>query len=226
MKIRTLLVEDDLSLATTLVTYLGLEDIECDHAANGRAGLELAQRDSYHAILLDIGLPRMDGLEVCEALRARGIDIPILMLTARDTLQDKLAGFDAGTDDYLVKPFQMKELTARIRALANRRSAKARTLSLADLELNLSTRTATRSGRRLDLTPTGWTILETLLRNTPNVVSRDELEQAVWDGAELPDTDALKVHLYRLRRQVDRPFPKPLIRTVANFGVAIRMPDE
>ena len=226
MRIRTLLVEDDLSLATTVVTYLGLEDIECDHAANGRAGLELALRDSYHAILLDIGLPRMDGLEVCEALRGRGIDIPILMLTARDTLEDKLAGFDAGTDDYLIKPFQVKELAARIRALANRRSARARTLSLGDLELNLSTRTATRAGRRLDLSPSGWKILETLLRNTPDVVSRDDLAQAVWDGEELPDTDALKVHLYRLRQRVDRPFPKALIRTVANFGVAIRVPDE
>lgn len=226
MKIRTLLVEDDLSLATTVVTYLGLEDIECDHAANGKAGLELALRGSYHAILLDIKLPRMDGLRVCEALRRRGVDIPILMLTARDTLEDKLSGFDAGTDDYLVKPFQMKELTARIRALANRRSARARTLGLGDLELNLSTRTATRAGRRLDLTPTGWTILETLLRNTPDVVSRDDLEQAIWDGDELPDTDALKVHLYRLRQQVDKPFPKALIRTVVNFGVAIRVPDE
>ena len=226
MKIRTLLIEDDLSLVATMVAYLGLEDIECDHAANGKAGLELALRDSYHAILLDIRLPRMDGLEVCEALRKRGIDIPILMLTARDTLEDKLAGFDAGTDDYLVKPFQMKELTARVRALAQRRSAKARKLSLDDLELNLSTRTATRAGRRLDLTPTEWRILETLLRNTPDVVSRHNLELAIWDGEDLPDTDALKVHLYRLRQRVDKPFPKALIRTVANFGVAIRVPDE
>ena len=226
MKIRTLLVENDLSLAATVVTYLGLDDIECHHAANGEAGLELAQRDTYHAILLDIMLPRMDGLQVCEAMRGRGIDVPILMLTARDTLEDKLAGFDAGTDDYLVKPFQMKELTARIRALANRRSARARTLSLGDLKLNLSSRTATRAGRRLDLTPTGWTILETLLRNTPDVVSRNDLEEAIWDDDELPDTDALKVHLYRLRQQVDKPFPKVMIRTVANFGVAIRVPDD
>ncbi len=226
MKIRTLLIEDNLSLATTVVSYLALEDIECDYAPNGEAGLELAQRDSYQAILLDIKLPRMDGLKVCEALRGRGIDIPILMLTARDTLEDKLAGFHAGTDDYLVKPFQMRELTARIRALANRRSAKARKLFLGDLVLNLSTRTAARAGRRLDLTPTGWTILEMLLRNTPEVVSRDDLAHAIWDGEKLPDTDALKVHLYRLRQQVDKPFSQALIRTVANFGVAIRVPDE
>ena len=112
MKIRTLLVEDDLSLATTVVTYLGLEDIECDHAANGKAGFELALRGSYHAILLDIKLPRMDGLRVCEALRRRGVDIPILMLTARDTLEDKLSGFDAGTDDYLVKPWPARSVSA------------------------------------------------------------------------------------------------------------------
>lgn len=221
MKILTLLVEDSLSLAKTVVEYLALENIDCDYAANGAAGLQLALRNPYQAILLDVNLPKMNGLEVCEALRRRGLDVPVLMLTARDTLTDKLAGFDAGTDDYLVKPFQMAELAARIKALADRRSAQAKLLKVGDLELDLSTRTATRAGRRLSLTPMGWTVLEVLMRNAPNVVSRTALAQTLW-GDDQPETDALKVHLYRLRQQVDRPFPFAMIRTLANQGVAIR----
>lgn len=225
MKILTLLVEDSLSLAKTVVEYLALENIDCDYAANGAAGLQLALRNPYQAILLDVNLPRMNGLEVCEALRRRGLDVPVLMLTARDTLTDKLAGFDAGTDDYLVKPFQMAELAARIKALADRRSAQAKLLRVGDLELDLSTRTATRAGRRLSLTPTGWTVLEVLMRNAPSIVSRTALAQALW-GDDQPETDALKVHLYRLRQQVDKPFPFAMIRTLANHGVAIRAPGD
>lgn len=225
MKIQTLLVEDSLSLADTVVAYLALEDIDCDHAASGPAGLQLALDNTYHAILLDISLPGMDGLELCAALRARGVDVPVLMLTARDTLADKLAGFDAGTDDYLVKPFQLEELAARAKALAHRRSAQAKRLKVGDLEMDLSARTATRAGHAIEITPTGWTLLEILMRNAPNVVSRAELEQALWDGGDLPDTNALKVHLYRLRQKVDKPFAFAMIRTVANHGVAIRGPD-
>ncbi|MDE2907046.1 MAG: response regulator transcription factor [Acidobacteriota bacterium] len=225
MRIQTLLVEDSLSMADTVVAYLALEDIDCDHAASGPVGLRLACRNAYHAILLDIGLPGMNGLDLCEALRAGGVDVPVLMLTARDTLADKLAGFDAGTDDYLVKPFELEELAARIRALAQRRSARAKRLAVGDLVLDLSTRTATRAGRAVELSPSGWTLLEVLMRNAPDVVSRAELEDALWGGGELPDSDALKVHLYRLRQKVDRPFPFAMIRTVANQGVAIRAAD-
>lgn len=225
MRIQTLLVEDSLSLAQTVVAYLALEDIDCDHAASGPAGLRLAQGNAYHAILLDISLPGINGLDICQALRREGVDVPVLMLTARDTLADKLAGFDAGTDDYLVKPFQLEELAARIRALAHRRSARAKRLQVGDLVLDLSERTATRAGRAIELAPTGWTLLEVLMRNAPAVVSRAQLEEAVWGGGDLPDSDALKVHLYRLRQKVDRPFASSMIRTVANQGVAIRAPD-
>ena len=225
MRIQTLLVEDSLSMAETVVAYLALEDIDCDHAASGPAGLRLAQRHAYHAVLLDISLPGMNGLDVCEALRSEGVDVPVLMLTARDTLADKLAGFDAGTDDYLVKPFQLEELAARIRALAHRRSARAKRLAVGDLVLDLSARTATRAGRAMELSPTEWTLLEVLMRHAPAVVGRAALEEALWGGGDLPDSDALKVHLYRLRRKVDRPFASAMIRTVANQGVAIRAPD-
>ena len=221
MKIQILLVEDNHSFATTVIDYLALVGIDCDFAANGNAGLNLALSHDYQAILLDINLPKMDGLEVCEALRSQGVEVPILMLTARDTLEDKLAGFDAGTDDYLVKPFQIEELVARVRALANRRSSRAKKLRLLDLELDVQQKTASRAGQPLELTPTGWVILEVLMRNAPNVVSRETLERTIWQD-EVPDTDLLKAHLYRLRLQVDKPFGRPLIHTIPNHGFVLK----
>ena len=221
MAIQVLLVEDNLSLAKTIAAYLELEEISCDFAANGAAGLSLALDNTYHTILLDINLPKMNGLQVCEALRHEGIEVPVLMLTARDTLEDKLAGFNAGTDDYLVKPFEMEELVARIRALSYRRSSQSKKLSLGDLEVDLQQKTASRAGQKLDLTPTGWTILVTLMRNMPNIVSRETLEHAIWQD-DPPDSDLLKVHLYRLRQQVDKPFDDALIHTIPNHGFVIR----
>ncbi len=221
MTIYTLLVEDNVSLATTIIDYLALVGITCDYAANGNAGLNLALTNRYQAILLDINMPKMNGLQVCEALRAEGIEVPILMLTARDTLEDKLAGFDAGTDDYLVKPFQMEELAARIKALSKRKSAQVTRLTLGDLVVDVQQKTASRAGQALELTPTGWIILETLLRHSPDIVSRETLERAIWpDGA--PDTDLLKAHFYRLRQQVDKPFDTALIHTITNHGFAIK----
>ncbi|MFD2113410.1 response regulator transcription factor [Thiorhodococcus fuscus] len=216
-----LLVEDDLDLAQTLVDYLDLEGIRCDHASNGMAGLELMRRGRYDALLLDLNLPRLDGLSVCQRLRTDGNDTPILMLTARDRLDDKLEGFRAGTDDYLVKPFALQELVVRVRALARRRSGQAQCLRCADLEMNLAERSATRAGRSLKLTPTGWRLLEALMRASPAVVSRQALEAAVW-GEKMPDSDSLKVHLFHLRKAVDAPFPTPLIQTVQGHGFALK----
>ena len=221
MTLQVLLVEDDLDLASTVVDYCAFEDIVCDHAANGVAGLELATRNSYQVLLLDINLPRMDGLELCEALRSKGIDTPVLMLTARDSLQDKIAGFDAGTDDYLVKPFELQELAARVHALAKRRSGQVKKLRVGSLQLDLQQKAAVREGAELKLSPTGWTLLETLMRASPAVVSRQQLEQAVW-GDEPPDSNSLKVHLHKLRQAVDKDFEQPMIETVAGQGFAIR----
>ncbi len=207
-----------------MISYLELEGIDCDHAATGPRGLELATSNRYASILLDINLPRMDGLQVCEALRKRGVDVPVLMLTARDTLEDKLAGFDAGTDDYLVKPFELSELTARVRALAKRRSSQAQKLQVGPLMLDLSLKEAMRDGEPIKLTPTGWKLLELLMRESPNVVSREQMEEVVW-GNDQPDSNALKVHLYRLREQVDKPFDTKLIHTIAKHGVALRVSD-
>jgi DNA-binding response OmpR family regulator len=221
MNITTLLVEDNVQLATTVVDYLALSGIHCDFVANGKAGLALALENSYHAILLDINLPKMNGLEVCLGLREQGVETPILMLTAKDTLADKLAGFDAGTDDYLVKPFQMAELLARIKALANRKSSQTKRLVLDGLVLDITQKAVTRDGVKLDITPTGWIILETLMRFSPNIVSRAALEYAIWQD-NVPDSDLLKVHLYRLRQHVDKPFDTTLIHTIPNHGFLIK----
>jgi len=221
MSLNVLLVEDDRDLAASVADYLALEGIECDHAYNGQAGLNLASENAYDVILLDLMLPRMDGLSVCENLRTQGIDTPILMLTARDTLADKVAGFRAGTDDYLVKPFAMEELTMRAMALARRRSGQIQKLTVADLIMDLKGKQVTRAGKPLNLTPSGWTLLETLMRASPDVVSRNALGEALWHDTP-PDTDSLKVHLYKLRQQVDKPFNYPLIHTVSGHGFALR----
>ncbi len=226
MTVHTLLVEDNLSLAQTVIAYFDLEGIECDYASTGSQGLDLALSNDYQAILLDINLPRMNGLQVCEVLRNRGVDVPVLMLTARDSLADKLAGFDAGTDDYLVKPFELIELTARVKSLAKRRSLLAQQLEVGSLTMDLSLKTVRRDGQAISLTPTCWTLLEILMRESPNVVSREKLQNAIWRGSDLPDSNVLKVHLYKLRQQVDKPFSTKLVHTVARHGFAIQVPDD
>ena len=229
MNIRTLVVEDDFDLAETIVLFLELEGMSCDHGANGRSGLNLIRANAYDVLVLDLNLPRISGIELCRTLREEGRDLPVLMLTAKDTLGDKLAGFAAGTDDYLVKPFEMAELTARIRALAGRRSSRARQLAAGDLFMDLKQHRAFRAGQPLDLTPIEWRLLETLVRASPELVSRRDLEYAVW-GEEPPESDSLKVHLHKLRQRVDRDFPCNIIRTLPGRGVVLAVseggPDE
>ncbi|MEQ5835776.1 response regulator transcription factor [Marinobacter sp. NFXS9] len=221
MMLSVLLVEDDQDLAMTIVQYLEIQQIRCDHASNGVAGLQLIRTNRYDVILLDLNLPRMDGLSVCREVRRSGDDTSILMLTARDQLADKVEGFESGTDDYLVKPFELQELLVRIRALAHRRSGQVQRLRCGDLEMDLTAQQATRSGQPLKLSPTGWRLLETLLRAAPSVVTRQALEQAVW-GDEPPDSNSLKVHMHHLRKTVDHGHATPLIHTVAGRGFMIR----
>ena len=226
MTFKTLLVEDNVSLAQTVIAYFDLEGIDCDYASNGSQGLELALLNDYQVILLDINLPRINGLEVCEMIRKQGVDIPVIMLTARDSIEDKLAGFDAGTDDYLVKPFELSELVARVKALFNRRSLHSMKLEVGPLVMDLSLKTICREGQKLKLTPTCWKLLEILMRKSPNVVSREKMQNTIWTEPDLPDSDVLKVHLYKLRQQVDKPFSIKLIQTVSSHGVAIRVPND
>ena len=221
MNYRVLLIEDDLDLAATLVDYLELENISCDHAANGIVGLQLINQHEYDVIILDVNMPRMDGLTVCKNMRELGQNTPVLMLTARDTLEDKLAGFDAGSDDYMVKPFEMLELIARIKVLANRRSGQTNKLSLYGLDIDFSLKIATRNQRSLKLSPTGWKILEVLMRKSPQVVSREQLFQLVW-GDDAPDSNSLKVHLFKLRQQVDVEREVKLLQTIKGQGFVFR----
>lgn len=224
MSLQLLIVDDDFDLAETMIDYLSLESIECDHACNGVAGLKFARSRRYDVIVLDIAMPKMDGLEACKALRKAGVDTPVLMLTGRDSLDDKLAGFHVGTDDYLIKPFEFSELIARIHALSKRRSGQSRLLKVSDLTVDFGCREATRDGKALQLTPTGWQLLEVLMRASPNIVSRQHLLDSVW-GDDPPNTNSLKVHLHRLRQDVDKKFTSGLIVTVPGHGVFLRAKD-
>ena len=216
-----LLVEDDLDLAAAVVDYLELENIHCDHASNGVAGLQLINKNVYDVIILDLNLPKMDGLQICEQLRDKGIDIPVLMLTARDTLDDKLAGFSKGADDYLVKPFAMEELIVRTQVLAKRRSGQISRLTVFDLVLDLNKKQAFRNDQPLKLSPTALKILEILMRESPNPVSREKISQSIW-GDEQPDSNSLKVHIFNLRKHVDGLHSNKLIQTLSGSGFAIK----
>ena len=216
-----LLIEDDYDLAHTVMDFLSLENIASDHASNGVSGLTLLEKNRYDIVLLDLNLPRLDGLKVCEALRKKGSDIPVLMLTARDQLKDKVDGFNAGTDDYLIKPFELEELVVRVRALSRRRSGQVQLLQCDDLIMNLTEKTVVRRNRLIKLSPTAWQLLETLLRASPNPVTRADLEHAIW-GDEIPDSNSLKVHLFNLRKSIDTEFATPLIHTISGHGFALR----
>jgi len=223
-----LLVEDHRDIAEMVYAYLEHRGYAMDYAGDGVTGLHLAVSNDYDAIILDLMLPGLDGIEVCRKLRREACrDTPLLMLTARDTLNDKLLGLDVGADDYLVKPFEIQELEARVRALIRRRRGQVsrELLQVGDLELDTGTLRVRRGGRDLALTPIGLRILSVLMRASPRVVSRRELEREVW-GDILPDSDTLRSHLYNLRKIVDKPFAKPLLHTVQSSGYRLADVDE
>ncbi len=221
MTLTALLVEDDQDLADSICEYLRLKSISVEHASNGTDGLKMASNNQYDVLLLDLMLPGLDGLSLCRELRSQGIKTPVLMLTARDTLDDKVAGFTAGSDDYLVKPFALEELTVRVKSLARWHSGQVRTLQVEDLQLDLDNRKSWRQQQPLKLSPTGFILLEILMRASPAIVTRETLEQAIWSD-EPPDTNALKVHLYHLRKQVDKSFSQPLIHTLPGKGYVLK----
>ena len=215
-----LLVEDNHDIAAMVCDYFEARGYTMDYAADGVTGLHLAVTGSYDAIVLDLMLPGIDGVELCRKLRNEASrDTPVLMLTARDTLDDKITGLEAGADDYLVKPFEITELEARIRATLRRiRGSLVReALELGDLRVDTGTMEVTRAGQTLSLTPIGLKLLVTLLKASPKVVSRQDLERAVW-GDIVPDSDALRSHMYNLRKSIDKPFDRTLLHTVAGAG--------
>lgn len=216
-----LLIEDDADFARTVADYLLLENIDCDLAFNGQAGLDAVLDSRHDLILLDLSLPKMDGLSVCEQLREQNILSPVLILTARDTLDDKVAGFETGADDYLLKPFAFEELVVRIRALIRRAQSMSDNIAIADLNICFSERLVTRGERRMKLSPTGWIILELLARNSPKVVFKEQIERAIW-GDEPPIKDNLRAHVFKLRHQIQQPGESPLLHTISGTGFVLR----
>ena len=223
-----LIIEDNRDIAEMVCSHLERRGFRVDYAGDGVTGLHLGVTDTFDAIVLDLMLPGIGGLEVCRRLRedARR-DVPILMLTARDTLEDKVGGLEAGADDYLVKPFEIEELEARLRALIRRRRGHLTPaiLQVGDLALDPGTLRVTRDGVEIPVTPTGFRILSLLMRASPRVVSRREIETEVW-GDTPPDSDSLRSHLYSLRKSVDRPFDSPLIHTVQSAGYRLTPPND
>ncbi len=219
MPLHILVVEDSALLAHNLADALEQQGHSADFAADGVLGLRLALEHHYDLLILDLGLPGMDGLELCRRLRAQSARrIAVLMLTARDTLGDKLTGFDSGADDYLVKPFAMEELLARCNVLARRHTLhQEHALRVGRLCVDRPGRTVTREEQQLDLTPVGYQILLALAEAHPRVLTRSELTQALWHG-EPPDSDALRAHVYQLRQKLDKPFSQPMLVTVHGVG--------
>lgn len=222
-----LLVEDHTDIAEMVTVYLESRGFSVDYAGDGVTGLHLAVSNDYDVVVLDLMLPGMDGLKVCEKLRQEAQkDTPIIMLTARDTLDDKITGLDSGADDYLIKPFAIRELEARIRSLIRRHKGDAsrQLLQVGNLSLDTATLKVMRSTTELSLTPIGLKILTVLMRASPAVVSRREIERQVW-GDILPDSDTLRSHLYYLRKVIDKPFDNQLLHTIQGRGYKIVVDD-
>lgn len=221
-RLNVLLVEDHRELAETTGAYLEACGYAVDYAADGLVALHLAVTESYDVVVLDLMLPGIDGLAVCRRLREEAkVDTPIIMLTARDQLDDKLTGFRAGADDYLVKPFAMPELAARIEAMARRGRGQAGRFEIGGIVLDVGTWDVTRDGIPVVLSKTGFKLLRALMRDYPRVVPRRDLERELWDG-EPPDSDALRSHLYNLRQALDRPFARDVVTTVPGRGYCLR----
>ena len=224
---RILIVEDHPDLSANLRDFFSAQGHQSESAADGNAGLKLARGSQFDLIVLDRMLPRLDGDEVCRRLRAEGSNTPILMLTARDAVADRVAGLEAGADDYLVKPFAFSELAARITALDRRSRGRAGggPLKVDDLEYDPATYRATRGGKTLPLNPTGRKLLEHLMRQTHRVVPRAELNRLLW-GDTPPGPEALRVHLHALRSTVDGDFSRKLVHTVRGVGYRLALADD
>jgi DNA-binding response OmpR family regulator len=217
--VNILLVEDNSTIATQITTFLEGLGWSVDYAATGRLGAELACRAVFDVMILDLNLPDTDGLDVCRTVRERcDYDLPVLMLTARDAFEDKARGYGEGADDYVTKPFDLRELRLRCEALARRRSLHQRkTIVLGELEIDSRGRRALRQGQLLQLTGIGYRILEELARAHPEPVTRSELLHRIW-GDTPPDSDALRSHVYSLRAALDKPFETPMLVTLPGLG--------
>jgi DNA-binding response OmpR family regulator len=224
---RILVIEDNRDILANVLDYLELKGYGVDCAQDGLSGLHLAATGHYDLIVLDIMLPGIDGYQVCKRLREdAGRDTPIIMLTSRDALGDRLQGLAAGADDYLIKPFALSELVARIEAILRRsQGARRHQLQVGDLHYDLDTLQATRAGQPLRLNPIGYKLLAILMQKSPAVVRREALEEALW-GEDPPDSDSLRSHIHQLRQVLDKPFAKPLLHTLHGVGFRLAEDDD
>ena len=221
---RILVVEDELKMASLLRRGLLEEGHAVDVARTGNDALWMAEAVEYDAVVLDLMLPGVDGIEVCRRLRVAGVWAPVLMLTARDAVEDRVAGLDAGADDYLAKPFSFAELLARLRALMRRGAAeRPAVLRVDDLELDPAARSVARDGSSIDLTAREFALLEYLMRHPGEVLTRTQLIEHVWDFAYEGDSNVVDVYIRYLRNKVDRPFGRDQIETVRGAGYRLRV---
>lgn len=225
---RLLIIEDNPDIVANIYGFFEPMGYQLDCAHNGYAGLARLSEQAYDAIVLDVMLPGLDGFALCTRLRRElRCRTPVLMLTARDAIEDRVQGFDCGADDYLVKPFSLIELDARLKALVRRSRDQhfSNRLTLGDLTFDPETHEVLRQGERLALTPTGFKLLHELLRASPKVLTKSALEFEVW-GENVPNSDALRTHIHTLRQALDKPYAQPMLKTVAGIGYQLVNPDE
>ncbi|MBK9018273.1 MAG: response regulator transcription factor [Saprospiraceae bacterium] len=222
---KVLIIEDEVKTVQSLKKGLEEHQMTVEYAYDGLTGKRLAEGGSFDVIISDVVMPKMTGFELVKNLRQSGVETPILLLTAMNATDDKVTGFEAGADDYLVKPFEFKELLVRIRALARRGKegiAPKSVLSFADLEMNLDAKTCHRSGKKVDLTPKEFALMEYLIRNQGRVVSKTEIAEKVWDINFDTGTNVIEVYVSYLRNKLDRPFDKKLIHTMFGLGYVLK----
>lgn len=224
---RILVIEDQPEILQNIADYLELKGYLVDCAYDGLGGLHLAVTQEFDLIILDLMLPGMDGITLCQKLRQDAkSSTPIIMLTARDSVEDKLTGFQAGADDYLVKPFSLPELHARVEAVLRRGQVGQQTLlQVSDLSYDMNSLEVTRQGVSLKMSPIGLKLLEKLMKSSPNVVKREVLEELLW-GEDLPGSDSLRSHIHTLRQTIDKPFSSPLLHTVHGIGFCLKKEDD
>jgi DNA-binding response OmpR family regulator len=218
---RILIIEDEDKVAEFIRKGLQQEGYAVDAVHDGEEGAYQAEAFEYDAVILDLMLPKLSGLEVLGKIRTRNLNLPVLILTAKGSVEDKVAGLDHGANDYLVKPFAFAELSARVRALLRRGAQESTTLRVADLEMNTTTRIVTRAGRKIDLKLKEFSLLEFLLRNARRTVTRTMIIEHVWDIHFDSVSNVVDVHINTLRNKIDRPFSPPLIHTVRGVGYVL-----
>ena len=222
---KILIIEDEVKTVQSLKKGLEEHQMAVDFAHDGQAGMRLAETGQFDVIISDVVMPKMTGFELVKKLRQSGVKTPVLLLTAMGSTDDKVTGFEAGADDYLVKPFEFKELLVRIRALARRGKegiAPKNILSFADLEMNLDAKTCTRGNKKIELTPKEFALIEYLIRNQGRVVSKTEIADKVWDINFDTGTNVIEVYVSYLRNKLDRPFDNKLIHTVFGLGYVLK----